>query len=245
MRLILFSDRADRQEEYKRIIEEKFYDEGIKTNVVNAQTPYKERQRIFDEFSNSDFSVLINYAIINEGIDLPGCTGVIIGRNMDDVILIQSIGRALRLFTDDRENYGPNSNDPNKEKYKKNYGLVYFLIDHSKAQSESYYEILKDYVRKIRKLTGDKGWYITTNSGIGFPKKDDDNKISDSQPSNTGSDPVYDEQLKNLIDEEIDEDLEAIQKRQANNDQLSEMDEMLKNNDAVEVLNAFIGGNDE
>lgn len=219
-RIILFVKDAKDQEEFKRVINEYFKDKGMIAQVVTCDTPYKERKEKFKKFANVDFSVLINYAIVHEGVNIESCTGVIIGRDMDDVKLVQAIGRAMRLLQKDRNKFGPNSSSPNKENYHKTCGLIYFLIDHSKASSESSYDGLKNLIFKLRKLTKDKDWFILTTGNLGRTIGKNDETVADSQPPAPASTVIVDDELKDKINVEIDNDLDRLQKQQEEDDEM-------------------------
>lgn len=65
----------------------------------------KTRKKIFQEFSESKKSILFHYDIVSEGVDLPGATAIIPLRIMNNIKIIQAIGRVLRLNHNDKENF--------------------------------------------------------------------------------------------------------------------------------------------
>ena len=101
--IIFFSDGVDCLKPYKEILERVFQEEGIYVNYVTAGTNQRDRAKIFDEYQNSKFGVLMNFNIIAEGIDIHSTTAVVIGRGMNDIKLVQSAGRCIRLLNEDRQ----------------------------------------------------------------------------------------------------------------------------------------------
>jgi len=114
-----------------------------------------DRETIFNSFSTQDVSVLFNYAIVHEGIDIAGCTGVIFGRNLNQVWSVQAMGRAQRLLKEDRDLYFAAGDFT---QYKKQYGLVYSYIDLSDPDDQRAYDELLDLYTKIADYAGEEGW---------------------------------------------------------------------------------------
>ncbi len=56
------------------------------------------RGTFFKELRETDNALIFHYDIISEGIDIDGITGVVINRNMTLSKLLQTIGRAVRIF---------------------------------------------------------------------------------------------------------------------------------------------------
>jgi superfamily II DNA or RNA helicase len=61
-----------------------------------------EIHKKMNELSNDEKSIFFHFDILSEGIDLPNLTGIILLREMSRIKLIQTIGRATRLFREDR-----------------------------------------------------------------------------------------------------------------------------------------------
>lgn len=69
--------------------------------------------------------VVIHHSILSEGIDVPGLTGALILRNMNDTILTQTIGRVLRMLPADRfDILEGNIQAGDISNYRKGYGIV-------------------------------------------------------------------------------------------------------------------------
>ena len=56
------------------------------------------RSVFFQQLRETDNALIFHYDIISEGIDIDGITGVVINRNMSLSKLLQTIGRALRIY---------------------------------------------------------------------------------------------------------------------------------------------------
>jgi superfamily II DNA or RNA helicase len=56
------------------------------------------RSVFFQQLRETDNALIFHYDIISEGIDIDGITGVVINRNMNLAKLLQTIGRAVRIF---------------------------------------------------------------------------------------------------------------------------------------------------
>ena len=61
-----------------------------------------KRKDIFDQFSNEERAILFHYDVISEGIDLPGTTAILPLRELGEIKIVQAVGRALRISTNDR-----------------------------------------------------------------------------------------------------------------------------------------------
>jgi hypothetical protein len=61
------------------------------------------RNKWFKELEQSDNALILHYDIIAEGIDIDGITGVVLKRNMSLSKLLQTIGRALRIYKSNPE----------------------------------------------------------------------------------------------------------------------------------------------
>lgn len=67
-------------------------------NVDGQQMP---RGNFMKELRDCDKALIFHYDILSEGIDVDGITGVVIMRNMNHSKLLQTIGRAVRVYKAD------------------------------------------------------------------------------------------------------------------------------------------------
>jgi DNA repair protein RadD len=65
--------------------------------IVTAQTPKKERERIISEFKSGEIRVVANVGILTTGFDYPELSTVVLARpTMSLTLYYQMIGRAIR-----------------------------------------------------------------------------------------------------------------------------------------------------
>jgi len=62
----------------------------------------KYRQYIFNRYCKSNNAVILNYSILSEGIDLPGTTGIMPIRQLEEIRTQQCAGRSVRILSEDR-----------------------------------------------------------------------------------------------------------------------------------------------
>jgi hypothetical protein len=91
--------------EFKKFLTQHFAKDNLVADYVSADTGHTARQKIFKKYENSKFSILMNYDIIGEGINIQSTTAVIVGRGMNDIKLVQSALRGTRLHKQDREDF--------------------------------------------------------------------------------------------------------------------------------------------
>jgi hypothetical protein len=202
--IMVFVDDSSKQEKFAEIVTKYFNADGLVADVVRADTPQREREKIFTRFSSSKFSVLFNYAIVHEGVDIDSCTGVILGRVLNEIWLVQAIGRSQRLLKEDREQRFGDINN-----YRKQYGLVYSLVDQTSAASDTYWNSLKDIFWKITQATNDADWLDFSVGGTtSYPRGTTDDEIANGQPmtvlDNTMNSDELKERLKIYHDEMVE-----------------------------------------
>jgi len=162
-RLLVFTSATTYHVAFCQRIREYFAqkDEKIWCNYVEAGTPADERKTLFSEFGSAELSVLLNYQIVHEGINIPSCTGVILGRYMNAVSLIQAIGRSRRLIDEDRNGIRNGTITPGDlSNYKKPWGLVYHYLDENDADSRTAKENYKELIRELRDVNGGEPWWL-------------------------------------------------------------------------------------
>ena len=73
--------------------------------------------------------ILLHYSILSEGINCPGLTSCVLMRNMDYIAMAQTIGRVIRLHTDDAKRLSEGTLVPGQLKdYHKAYGFVHVPV---------------------------------------------------------------------------------------------------------------------
>ena len=73
--------------------------------------------------------IILHYSILSEGINCPGLTSCVLMRNMDYIAMAQTIGRVIRLHTDDARRLSEGTLIPGQLKdYHKSYGFVHVPV---------------------------------------------------------------------------------------------------------------------
>lgn len=73
--------------------------------------------------------ILLHYSILSEGINCPGLTSCVLMRNMDYIAMAQTIGRVIRLHTEDARRLSEGTLIPGQLKnYHKAYGFVHVPV---------------------------------------------------------------------------------------------------------------------
>ena len=185
--LLVFTSNVSYHETFKQKLYDHFkqLDPKFWCNFVEADTDAITRQQYFKEFSNSKFSVLLNYNIVAEGIDIASCTGVVIGRSMVDKTYVQVAGRPCRLSTEDRTDIKSGVLEAGAwSTYRKKYGLVYVFVDESDADSVSDGAQLYALVEAMLKSNNHSAWWIESAAGQGLTgrKQEDLTKIDKMKP---------------------------------------------------------------
>jgi superfamily II DNA or RNA helicase len=73
--------------------------------------------------------IILHYSILSEGINCPGLTSCVLMRNMDYIAMAQTIGRVIRLHTEDARRLSEGTLVPGQlENYHKAYGFVHVPV---------------------------------------------------------------------------------------------------------------------
>lgn len=74
---------------------------GVAAAHVDAKTPQEERDQIHDDFESGKITVLCNFGIYTEGVDMPDVGCVVLARPTKSIVFhLQSIGRGMRPKAD-------------------------------------------------------------------------------------------------------------------------------------------------
>jgi superfamily II DNA or RNA helicase len=185
---IVFMEDAGLQEIARDAIVKYFIKIGINisVNFITYETPQNVRGQFFKEFAEHHCSLLLNYAIVHEGVDIDRCTGVIIGRNLNQVWAVQAIGRACRLDPVDRATvWADNSIVPTDRPshYLKKYGLVYTFEDEEDADCVAANEKFVALYKMLRDSSNGEDWLglEVVNHGSGTRGKPERKSPDDPQ----------------------------------------------------------------
>ncbi len=83
--------------DHARYMREEFRSRGVKSEVILADTPLKERSRILEDLKENRIEIIFTVDIFNEGIDIPQLNLLLFLRPTESsTIFIQQLGRGLR-----------------------------------------------------------------------------------------------------------------------------------------------------
>lgn len=203
-RVIIFTSGTQYHEAFKQKIIEHYADKGQKIwcDYVEAETDAETRKDMFKQFGSADFSVMLNYGIVSEGINIPSCSGVILGRFMSAVQLVQAIGRAMRIIDADRKDLVDKKLVPGEWwTYRKKYGLVYTFVEADNADSITNEDLIISILRELRDVNNGEPWWIGPDGGRGVRargKPEGDYK-QPQDGSSDDSEAEYDDKLSKLM----------------------------------------------
>lgn len=84
---------------HARAVAEVFRNAGYRAEAVSADTPVRERNRIFEDFKNGRIQILCNVGIISEGISIDEVTCCMLLRPTESVALgVQQMMRCMRYL---------------------------------------------------------------------------------------------------------------------------------------------------
>lgn len=90
-------DKARRAESIQKLLSEEFGFGQIDTFTVNGKDSVGKRERIIDEFANSNNALITNARCLTEGVDVPKIDCIVFSDpKRSKVDIVQALGRALR-----------------------------------------------------------------------------------------------------------------------------------------------------
>lgn len=118
-------------------------------NTVHAGVPSNERKKIYEEIKNSDNSVLCQYSVVKEGIDINPFNTVIFSRNMDVIGTQQAIGRAVRANPADTKNLQAGKISIDSPEGWIKYDATLYVIMHEE-EADTFKDFLKEMIVKLQ-----------------------------------------------------------------------------------------------
>ena len=118
-------------------------------NTVHAGVPGRERKAIYEEIKNADNSVLCQFSVVKEGIDINPFNCVIFSRNMDVIGTQQAIGRAVRANPDDTKALQAGLISIDDPTGWKKYDATLYVIMHD-SDAGSFRDFLIEMVQKLQ-----------------------------------------------------------------------------------------------
>jgi superfamily II DNA or RNA helicase len=149
---------------------------GTDLNTVHAAVPSKDRKKIYATVTNSDDSVLCQYSIVKEGIDINPFNSLVLSRTLDTIGVQQGIGRIARANPEDTKNFQAgliSLDDPTG--WNKYEAVVYFII--ATDEMEEFKDSVKDIIYKLQFAGFEEGDYDFAEileKRTGVAKADDD-----------------------------------------------------------------------
>jgi len=134
---------------------------------IDADTSYKERQRLFAEFESGAIHFLINIRILVEGFNAPHIRSIFFLQvSTSEIFIIQAIGRALRLHCDKR------------------LATIYvpFTQESDAERIQTFLHQLSTYDERIKKTISEKkmGGYLSLEHWEDVEEEEDDEKEEDT-----------------------------------------------------------------
>ena len=166
---------------YKDVLSRVFSEENIYVDYVTAETSQQDRNIRFNKYQNSKFSVLMNYDIIAEGIDIHSTTAVVIGRGMNDIKVVQASSRGIRLSAKDRQSFKEGKIKVGDETgWEKPYSWLYLFENEAVAEDTIRVSDVEKVLFELQKnnMTYDFRYFINKSSGD--PKLREPNPQDDS-----------------------------------------------------------------
>lgn len=138
---------------------------------VNNRTV--DRSTFLKKLDTADNAIIAHYDILSEGIDVGGITGVVLMRNLTQSKLIQTIGRAVRLYKVAGKNI-------------KKYALVTVI---SRNGIQDNYEYVHKIIEMIRLAGFDINWeeILETSRGKGDSEHEIDDRYNTKKQKNNNS----------------------------------------------------------
>jgi hypothetical protein len=206
-RLLIFTNGTTYHDSFRQRIREYFqqHDQQIWCEYVQAGTDAERRSSLFTEFAASDFAVLLNHNIVSEGINIPTCSGVILGRQMNAVTLIQAIGRGCRLHPEDYDKLRSGQLKAGDwSNYRKPWGLVYTYVDESSSDSRASEEFHQQLIYEMREVNGGDAWWIGPDEALNIkPRGKREAEYADPQqnvdPDDLAAEAEYDQDFARLL----------------------------------------------
>lgn len=177
-RIIIFTSDTSYHPIFRQRITEHFESKGISIwcDWVDQNHEPEERSDLFMRFGTADFGVLMNYGIVSEGINIPSCNGVILGRYMNSVNVIQASCRGSRLSQEDRKNIAEGKTKAGSwADYIKPYSFVYLLHEEDDADSSTNALKVGEIIEEMLFANDGDPWWITESNleliprGLGKP----------------------------------------------------------------------------
>jgi superfamily II DNA or RNA helicase len=117
--------------------------------TVHAGVPSKDRNKIYGQVQQSTDSVLCQYSIVKEGIDINPFNSLVMSRTLDVIGVQQGIGRIARANPQDTANFQAGLIKLDSPVgWNKYFATVYFII--TSTEMEQFKDSVKDIIQKLQ-----------------------------------------------------------------------------------------------
>jgi superfamily II DNA or RNA helicase len=117
--------------------------------TVHAGVQSRDRKKIYEQVRGSIDSVLCQFSVVKEGIDINPFNAVVFSRNMDVIGTQQAIGRAVRANPEDTANLKAGLISVDSPEGWKKYSATLYVIIHDDADF-TFKEFLVDLIVKLQ-----------------------------------------------------------------------------------------------
>jgi superfamily II DNA or RNA helicase len=117
--------------------------------TVHAGVPSRDRKKIYEAVRESSDSVLCQYSVVKEGIDINPFDTVIFSRNLDVIGTQQAIGRAVRANPEDTKNLKAGLISVDSPEGWKKYSATLYVIMHDEKDL-TFKNFLMDLILKLQ-----------------------------------------------------------------------------------------------
>lgn len=121
---------------------------GCLLQTVHANVPARDRKAIYEKVKESDDSILLQFSVVKEGIDITPFNALVISRNMDVIGTQQGIGRVVRAHPDDTAALAAGKISLDSPEGWKKYSAVVYVIIHDHTM-DNFKEFVKELVVKL------------------------------------------------------------------------------------------------
>lgn len=118
-------------------------------NTVHSGVHGRERKKIYEKVRSSTDSMLCQYSVVKEGIDINPFNCVIFSRNMDVIGTQQAIGRAVRANPEDKKKFDAGLISIDSPEGWIKYDATLYIIMHE-IDSNSFKQFLSELVQKLQ-----------------------------------------------------------------------------------------------
>jgi superfamily II DNA or RNA helicase len=122
---------------------------GSLLQTVHAEIPARDRKKVYDKIKDSNDSILFQYSVVKEGIDITPFNALIISRNLDVIGTQQGIGRVVRAHPEDTAALKAGTISLDSPEGWKKYTATVYVIIHD-GEMDDYRKRLKDFIGKLQ-----------------------------------------------------------------------------------------------